>query len=100
MNQLEKIKLEHFNAEVDKLEEEGLSLFQIAILKDVNWFTEKYGHYKYFKQYVAEKYKTIDTPTNLYKEIEALIKDGYLIKEVKRTIYDGKFITRIILKLA
>lgn len=99
MKEVNKIEKDFFNAEVDKLEEEGLSLFQIAILKDVYYFTEKYGVYKYLKMYVANKYKAIDTPTNLHKEVEALIKDGYLTKTIKKTITDGRFSTIIYYKL-
>lgn len=76
-----------------------LSLFQIAFIKDVYYFQTYNGEYKYNENYVIDKYKNIGTKEELLLEINNLLDNSILDCRIKRTIYNGNFITIKTLKL-
>lgn len=96
----EKIVRLKFEDKLDKMTD-ILSLFQIAFLKDVSYINSRDGDfgYKYLRMYIADKYKAIDTPTNLHNEVEDLVSRNFINKELSRSIYNGKFITNVYFNL-
>ena len=70
-----------------------LTLFQIDFIKTIIYFNDNYGPYGYNESYVLKTYSEVDTDINLKKSIKNLIDEGIIIKEVRKNIYNGKFIT-------
>lgn len=94
----EQIELEviKFNNFVDELEDVcGLTLFQIAFIKDVKYFNDIQGSFKFFKSYYVNKYEEVITEKQMIIEIDELMFLGLVRKDSKKTIYNGKFVTTI-----
>lgn len=97
VTQEQKIEIDKFNVFIDIIEE--ITLFQKAFIKDVYYWDLKAGVYKYLEHFIEEKYSEILTLDEIRDEIQELITLGYIQKEVKRTIYNGKYSSYIIIKL-
>ena len=84
--------------QLDRLEyTDNLTLFQIALLKEIKYFQETYGNFKFLKQHYITKYGEILSEKEILSEIDELIDKGFLVKELKKTIFNAKYSTQIIL---
>jgi len=85
---------------VDTFEKEfNLTLFQIAFLKDVYFYTQIKGEFRYYKKFFEEKYKEVITPKQMEKEINQLV-GSFINKEIKKTIVNGKYSTIVKFEIA
>lgn len=73
----------------------NISLLQKALIKDIIYFNETTGYYSFYKRTVVNKYKEIANENELMKQLKELETEGYITKDIKKTIFNGKFSTKI-----
>lgn len=74
-------------------------LFKSDILNSIIWFNVNCGEYIYYKYKIYEQYKDYFTPAEIDKMINELIKDDYIVKKIKRVIYNNRFSTKVTFKI-
>jgi hypothetical protein len=77
----------------DEIDDLDLTLFQKAFLKDINYFNDTKGQYKFIQKYVVDKYNRILNEDELVDEVNYLINAEYIDVRVKKSIYNGKYVT-------
>jgi hypothetical protein len=93
---MEELEIIKFNNFVDKLDDVcGLTLFQIAFIKEVKYFNEIQGSFKFIKTHYVKKYEEVITEKQMQIDIDELLTLGLVRKDIKKTIYNGKFSTII-----
>ena len=103
---MKKQAIEEFNLILDKLVDEGITIFQIDFLKEVNYYTVNNGEVIFIGNYFYDKYSDIIDRKTFDFEIEDLLNRGMLIKQTRPTLYldketkKKKFATNIIYKIA
>lgn len=67
--------------------------FQEDILKDIIYFTNRDGHYRYFKTRLSKLYCLDIEQIDI--EIQALINIGILTRGLHKELFNGKYTTII-----
>lgn len=94
LTEIEKYRLNQFEESIDLLNED-ISLLKKALLKDIFYFTEIYGKYKYMASFVEDKYKEILSPKDIKSQIDNLSEQNFIYRNINKSIYNGKYITII-----
>ena len=90
------LELIKFNNFVDELEDVcGLTYFQIAFIKEVKYFNEIQGSFKFIKTHYVKKYEEVISEKQMMIEIDELIELTLIEKRLKKTIYNAKFVTTV-----
>lgn len=80
-------------------EKEIINDFQSLLLCDIFYYSKFKGGYRLIKEYVYERYKDHGDKEVLDKDITSLINNNFIIKTIKKTIFNGKIITNTFLTL-
>ena len=70
--------------------------FQYSLLSSINFFETSSGKYYYNKIAIEAQFKDHLKPKQIQAEVDNLIKNGWIKKDKKTILWNGKFSTRII----
>ncbi len=80
----------------DKLDNyPNLNLFQKAFVKEIYYWTNKTGKFDFIKSHYIKKYSEVISEADMLIDIYDLEKYEYIIKNIKKTIHNGKYISLI-----
>lgn len=69
--------------------------FQTLFLCDVFYFQKFKSNYIFIEKIVTDKFKIYGNKDKLLEDINELLALGLIIKEYKRSIFNGNFVTSI-----
>lgn len=84
----------NFDAYIDNIDDEQLTLLQKDLLKYINYFILEYGTFIFISDRLSNRYAEIATNKQIGAEIQNMIDRKIVFVKDRKTIYNGKFVTK------